>query len=316
LSNREKCVYAKPAEAANVLGMCYIQGCRLPKDVEKGIGLLERAVKEGSPGAMCNLGTLLMDGSDVEQNVEMGTTLMQKAATAGDTYACQWLANCGVPSTGPVAPETQAHAAAPVLKCENCGRHEPTKRCSRCKRAFYCSSRCQADAWKGGHRLQCQPPSLIERHSSPINVGNSLPCSEVRDPDISLQKASLGTAESANAALSDALLRGNPVVQQGDRSIVVLEYTRCPEVVWRVLAESPLLSEMRDRGAKLFVNPEDMTIVLEELGHQNLELKPRHVVVAAETEDLVCAVLDRAIKDTPKSQRGLCKVHRRHPVVV
>jgi len=130
--------------------------------------------------------------------------------------------------------------------------------------------------------------------------------------------------ETANAQVSEALLRSNCGNQNCKHSVVVLEYTRCPDIVWRSLAESPLLSEIRDAltsaghswntssGAKMFVGPEEMGLALEELKAQKWELKPWHVVVAADKENLVRAVLEKAVKTVPKSKRGMCKVRRRH----
>ena len=36
--------------------------------------------------------------------------------------------------------------------CDNPG----TKRCGRCKRAFYCSSDCQVAHWRSGHKRRCK----------------------------------------------------------------------------------------------------------------------------------------------------------------
>lgn len=328
-SQKEKQLYANRAETANALGMYYICGCRVPENIQKGIPFLKRAVEEDSARAMYNLGKLLLAGtSEVDKNVEWGTELMKKAAEAGLVDARQWLGDSGVTSTGPAIPQANLNAATLILPCGNCGKPHPSKRCSRCKKAWYCSAHCQGVAWKAGHRLLCFPPSSIARQNISNIVDKPMQHSEVPDTDKEAQRESLGTAESVNAAVSEALPLSNPVAEQGERSIVVLEYTRCPEVVWRVLAESPMLSDMRGRltsagyswntpcGAKIFVNPEDVKVVLEEIRHQGWELKPWHAVVTAEKEELVCAVLDKAIKDIPKSKRGSCKVRRRNTLTV
>lgn len=134
--------------------------------------------------------------------------------------------------------------------------------------------------------------------------------------------------ETANAQVSEALLRSNcgeQNVNHGrEHGVVVLEYTRCPDIVWRTLAESPALADIRDAlgsaghswntssGAKMFVGPEKVGLVLDELKAQKWELKPWHVVVEADKEDLVRTVLEKAVKTVPKKERGMCKVKRRH----
>ncbi|XP_057301462.1 uncharacterized protein LOC130635946 [Hydractinia symbiolongicarpus] len=39
--------------------------------------------------------------------------------------------------------------------CMNCGIKEGRKRCSRCKKAFYCSQECQVKHWKEEHKKSC-----------------------------------------------------------------------------------------------------------------------------------------------------------------
>ena len=40
--------------------------------------------------------------------------------------------------------------------CAACGAVEVSKRCSRCKKIYYCDAECQAAHWKASHRLSCK----------------------------------------------------------------------------------------------------------------------------------------------------------------
>ena len=46
--------------------------------------------------------------------------------------------------------------------CEACGQENATKCCSRCREACYCSSACQKQHWKEGHKAECK--KLREAH--------------------------------------------------------------------------------------------------------------------------------------------------------
>ncbi len=39
--------------------------------------------------------------------------------------------------------------------CEGCGQEGASKCCSGCLEAFYCSTACQRQHWKAGHRNKC-----------------------------------------------------------------------------------------------------------------------------------------------------------------
>ena len=46
--------------------------------------------------------------------------------------------------------------ACAYTECDS--RKEPKLRCKRCKRASYCSARCQKLDWKAGHKRKCWAP--------------------------------------------------------------------------------------------------------------------------------------------------------------
>lgn len=56
----------------------------------------------------------------------------------------------------------------------NCGIKEGRKRCSRCKKAFYCSQECQAKHWKEEHKKSC----------AQIEIGTKSKEQEERDIEI------------------------------------------------------------------------------------------------------------------------------------
>eukprot|EP00051_Salpingoeca_urceolata_P017411 m.236957 g.236957 ORF g.236957 m.236957 type:complete len:141 (+) comp18947_c0_seq1:135-557(+) len=61
-----------------------------------------------------------------------------------------------------------AATAVPSLpdlrRCSNCGKDTATtfKWCGRCKRAVYCDSDCQKQAWVTGHKAVCSPATPEE----------------------------------------------------------------------------------------------------------------------------------------------------------
>lgn len=70
--------------------------------------------------------------------------------------------------------------------CSTCTRPPPSGhsllRCSRCKRAYYCSRTCQKQAWKG-HKAECDP------------VAAPSPSSVLDTPDVSVPGSPAQTAE-------------------------------------------------------------------------------------------------------------------------
>ena len=53
----------------------------------------------------------------------------------------------------PASKRTALQANMPI--CEACGQENATKCCSRCREAWYCSSACQKQHWKAGHKHKC-----------------------------------------------------------------------------------------------------------------------------------------------------------------
>lgn len=116
--------------------------------------------------------------------------------------------------------------------------------------------------------------------------------------EASLQEAAERAAEE-NAPLNDAILRSRPV--DGDR-VAVITFSRSGRNYRQALMEGPELEDCRrsledagfspelPSGAKVFVRPEQYEAVIEQL--QSLDLKPRHVVVAEEFEELLLSVIN------------------------
>jgi hypothetical protein len=60
---------------------------------------------------------------------------------------------------GSSGPPTAGRRSSLCIACDVCGKTGvDMKRCSRCMRAFYCSTDCQIKGWnEGGHKLVCKP---------------------------------------------------------------------------------------------------------------------------------------------------------------
>merc|ERR1711865_168423 len=42
-----------------------------------------------------------------------------------------------------------------TMRCDNCGQADATKRCTKCKSAYYCDRGCQQKHWKSSHKKKC-----------------------------------------------------------------------------------------------------------------------------------------------------------------
>lgn len=63
--------------------------------------------------------------------------------------------------------QSQSEGAQVKKECLNCGDSGAKLRCSKCKRAYFCSRECQTKAWKT-HKADCMPPgSSSARASNP-----------------------------------------------------------------------------------------------------------------------------------------------------
>ncbi|CAM6117054.1 unnamed protein product [Calypogeia fissa] len=64
--------------------------------------------------------------------------------------------------------EYSSMVATRTYHCAVC-LNPTTTRCSRCKTARYCSSKCQAQHWKEGHKQECRPPEPVPSPGSSSN---------------------------------------------------------------------------------------------------------------------------------------------------
>jgi hypothetical protein len=63
--------------------------------------------------------------------------------------------------------------ADPEAECYFCGNPNASKRCTRCKVARYCSTKCQAKHWKLGHKEDCRAAAIEQErqnHTSSITM--------------------------------------------------------------------------------------------------------------------------------------------------
>merc|ERR1711862_168172 len=98
-----------------------------------------------------------------------------------------------------------------------------------------------------------------------------------------------------NAPLADAILQQRSIPD----SVHVLEFSRSPQSFRDCLLHCPALEECREAlstngfsselpaGAKLFVRPQQVKPVMQALSSEGWNLKPRHVIVNDEFEDVV-----------------------------
>ena len=66
------------------LGVCYMSGIGVKKDLKKGIKLYERAAEKGITSAMYNLASCYINGVGVKKDPQKGMELLERAAELGD----------------------------------------------------------------------------------------------------------------------------------------------------------------------------------------------------------------------------------------
>ncbi len=90
-----KAIERKGSQAGNaeyLLGMMYMAGDGVPKDINRAVGCFLKASDEGVPAAMSLLGRAHLQGQlGFEKDTAQGLALLQKAANKGDANASMFL---------------------------------------------------------------------------------------------------------------------------------------------------------------------------------------------------------------------------------
>jgi TPR repeat protein len=83
----EQAVKAGSVEAERVLGAQLIGGWKLPRNVSRGLALLQDAVARGNKTAKISLAEFYFNGKYVPRNPKLGDAVLEQAAAAGDLDA-------------------------------------------------------------------------------------------------------------------------------------------------------------------------------------------------------------------------------------
>lgn len=102
----EKAAERGNASAQYHLGKLYFNGEEIPQDVNRGIWYMEQAISNGNDAAMCFLGRAYLIGDNVSKNIKKGLELLQTAADRGNEYAAKMIQNFNA---------TAAHTAISIL---------------------------------------------------------------------------------------------------------------------------------------------------------------------------------------------------------
>jgi len=143
-------------------------------------------------------------------------------------------------------------------------------------------------------------------------AGSGVMSMGVRDLETALE-ASVQEADARAAAvngpLSSAILRSRLVPD----AVVLLEVDRTPGTLRHALVAGDELANVRDAlesnghrvelpsGAKIFVRPEQYQSVVTAI--EDMDLKPRHIIVSVEFDNLVNAVIGAVKRTTVKRRR-------------
>ena len=86
-----ECTNAGSNLAIGRMGMHYLEGEGLEKDVGKGLEMLERAGRKGDGGALYYLGCSYRDGNGVEQDFKKAVAYLKRSAGRKEPSACEAL---------------------------------------------------------------------------------------------------------------------------------------------------------------------------------------------------------------------------------
>jgi TPR repeat protein/serine/threonine protein kinase len=115
----QKAVNAGHVKALNSLGVCYVLGFGVKRNVAKGIELFEQGVAQGEASAMFNFGNAFAKGQGVEQDLRKALELYEKASALGDLDAMYLLAIWFMEGTNVV--KNHSRAADLLQKCVDGG---------------------------------------------------------------------------------------------------------------------------------------------------------------------------------------------------
>jgi TPR repeat protein/serine/threonine protein kinase len=115
----QKAVNAGHVKALNSLGVCYVLGFGVKRNVAKGIELFEQGVAQGEASAMFNFGNAFAKGQGVEQDLRKALELYEKASALGDLDAMYLLAIWSLEGTTVV--KNHSRAADLLQKCVDGG---------------------------------------------------------------------------------------------------------------------------------------------------------------------------------------------------
>jgi len=190
--------------------------------------------------------------------------------------------------------------------------------CDTCKTTYYCSKKCQISHWPA-HKLVCNSMLLHEQQK----VGEENEQAELTTAiEASIEQAA-ELAAAVNAPLSEAILRSQAQASSsGPCSVLLLEFSRDPKSFHHALLTCAELQYSRDlltesgfspelpSQAKVFVPPELYEVTLEAVRLQGIQLKPRHVIVHSDLEELV---ID-AVRGCKGREKVRCKDRRLVPL--
>ena len=86
-------------------------------------------------------------------------------------------------------PELDMKSLYQCISCDNCGKENPSKRCSRCRIFYYCNVDCQKEHWtKKGHKWACisyvEYALDVASRQIPVPDQTKSSCSVCLDPDV------------------------------------------------------------------------------------------------------------------------------------
>jgi len=320
------------ARAAWLLGTMLVNGEEVPRNVNKGVEILQYAHDAGSAEATCCLGSMFMEGSGGVHDVPRGLKFLKQSHRAGclkamyllGVYYAGWMKRAkGKPDIprahallqeAAVQGQVEAQYVLSMFDPSKCLTSNAlnqtdgssTSSASTSIRCANCGSTGSAFRCSGCHHVKyCSVRCQSKDWKSHAGVMASS------------SEAAKGILPS-NAQVSNAILRSCFV----ESSTVLLEFSRDPKSFHQALLNCTALSDCRtalqEHGysaelpsqAKIFVPPHLFEPCLEAVRLAGHELKPRHVLV---TTDLEGAVM-QAVKEPGNPSKVRCKSRRTVPL--
>jgi len=154
----EKAVAQGDPNAMFNLGVLYRDGHGVVQSYSKAAELYTMAAEKGHVEAMVGLGALYFQGQGVDQSNELAREWWTKAADEGHEGAINNLQILDKQEGKSTTTASTTTASPPPVCCSSCNKPQPSghtfRKCTGCRTVQYCNKECQRAHWRTGGHKQ------------------------------------------------------------------------------------------------------------------------------------------------------------------